>query len=324
MAAIAIKRAGVRLRGDVIVLATADEEDDSEHGAEFVARHRGGWLAGADAALSELGGVLDRFELTRPIGIIGVSEKTPLPLRLTTRGIPGHGSMPWPMSAPHRLIRALRRLLRGVRVPRVLPETQQFFTTLATALPPGIATGYDDLPRALEDPQFRAAFLANPHYAAAVATTFVVTVVRCGERRNVIPGEAVAEVDCRVLTGDDPQEIVDWVRRRIDDDEVEVEIVRPPRHPNVSPTDTPLYRALADSLRRRMPNVAVTPAILTGFSDSWVFRRYGLASYGFSPFVLDEGELFRIHGIDERISLENVRTGVRAYTELLLAVLSTD
>jgi carboxypeptidase PM20D1 len=70
-----------------------------------------------------------------------------------------------------------------------------------------------------------------------------------------------------------------------------------------------------------MPNVAVTPAILTGFSDSWVFRRYGLHSYGFSPFVLDEGELFRIHGIDERISLENVRAGVRAYTELLLATL---
>jgi len=70
-----------------------------------------------------------------------------------------------------------------------------------------------------------------------------------------------------------------------------------------------------------MPNVSVTPAILTGSSDSWVFRRSGLHSYGFSPFVLDEGELFRIHGVDERISLENVRAGVRAYTELLVALL---
>ena len=321
MAVAAVRRAGIRLRGDVVVLATADEEDDSEQGAEFVARHRGAWRAGADAALSELGGVLDRLELTRPIGIIGVSEKTPLPIRLTARGLPGHGSLAWPDSAPHRLVRALRRLLRGVRAPRVLPETQEFFATLATALPPGTATGYDDLTRALEDPEFRAAFLANPHYTAAVTTTFAVTVVRCGERRNVVPDEAVAEVDCRVLTGDDPHEVVEWVRRRIDDDQVDVEVMRPPRHPSLSPTDTPLYRALADSLRRRMPNVAVTPAILTGFSDSWVFRRYGLQSYGFSPFVLDEGELFRIHGSDERISLENVRAGVRAYTELLLAVL---
>jgi hypothetical protein len=95
---------------------------------------------------------------------------------------------------------------------------------------------------------------------------------------------------------------------------------RAPRHPNLSPTDTPPYRALAKTLRRRMPYVTVTPAILTGFSDSLVFRRAGLASYGFSSVVLDEGELFRIHGIDERISLENVR-GACAYTELLLAPL---
>ena len=87
----------------------------------------------------------------------------------------------------------------------------------------------------------------------------------------------MAEIDCRVLTGDDPQEIVEWVRRRIDDDQVEVGVVHPPRHPNRSPTD--------------------------------------------SPFVLDEAELFRIHGIDEQISLAKVRAGVRAYAELLLAAL---
>jgi acetylornithine deacetylase/succinyl-diaminopimelate desuccinylase-like protein len=321
MAMLAVKRAGRRLAGDVVLLATADEEDDSELGAEFVARHRSGWLAGAGAALSELGGILDRFELTRPIGIIGVSEKTPLPLRLTARGVPGHGSLSWPDSAPHRLVRALRRLLRGVRTPRVLPETQAFFSTLAAALPDGVVPGYQDLAAALQEPEFRAAFLANPHFAAAVTTTFAVTVVRCGERRNVSPAEAVAEVDCRVLTGDDPHEIVEWVRRRIDDDQVEVEITGAARRPTLSSTETFVYRTLEKALRRRVPNVVVTPAILTGFSDSWVFRRCGLDSYGFSPFVLDESELFRIHGVDERISLENVRAGVRAHAELLLDAL---
>ena len=92
-------------------------------GAEFVARHRGGWLAGADAALSELGVILDQFALTRPIAIIGVSEKTSLPLRLTAHGIPGHGSLPWPDTAPQRLVRAVHRLLEAERRPRVLPES---------------------------------------------------------------------------------------------------------------------------------------------------------------------------------------------------------
>ncbi len=322
LAVIAIKRAGIQLGGDAVLLATADEETDSEVGAEFVARHRSAWLAGAEAALSELGGILDRFALTRPIGIIGVSEKTCLPLRLTARGMPGHGSLPWPNGAPGRLVRALGRLLAAERPPRVLPETQQFFATLADALPDGAAAGYTDLARSLVDRVFREAFFANPHYAAAVGTTFALTVLHGGANRNVIPAEARAEVDCRLLAGDDPQEILEWVRQTIDDDQVDVEVTEPPKAPNLSPTDTAVYRALADSLRARMPNVSVTPAILTGSSDSWVFRRYGLHSYGFSPFVLDEGELFRIHGVDERVSLENIRSGVRAYAELLLALLA--
>ena len=318
MAVVAIKRAGICLGGDVILLATADEEEDSEFGAEFVARHRGGWLAGAQAALSELGGILDRFSLARPIAIIGVSEKTALPLRLTARGIPGHGSLPWPHTAPQRLIRAVHRLLEAERAPRVLPETQAFFAALSRALPDGAAAGYRDLPRALEDPDFRAAFLAHPHYAASVGTTFAVTVLQAGGKRNVIPAEAFAEIDCRLLMGDDPEDIVQWVRSVIDDDQVSVHTMQPPKLPNLSSTDTPVYRALAAALQSRMRNVDVTPAILTGASDSWVFRRYGLLSYGFSPFVLDEGELFRIHGVDERVSVENVRAGVRTYTELLL------
>jgi acetylornithine deacetylase/succinyl-diaminopimelate desuccinylase-like protein len=70
---------------------------------------------------------------------------------------------------------------------------------------------------------------------------------------------------------------------------------------------------------RRVGNSA--PAILTGSSDSWVFRRHGLHSYGFGLFVLDEGELFRIHRNDERVSLENIRSGVPAYADLVVELL---
>jgi acetylornithine deacetylase/succinyl-diaminopimelate desuccinylase-like protein len=66
--------------------------------------------------------------------------------------------------------------------------------------------------------------------------------------------------------------------------------------------------------------VVVAPEILVAFTDNWVFRRCGLHGYGWSPFVLDEGEWSRIHGNDERISLENVREGARCYTEMLLDV----
>jgi len=147
-----------------------------------------------------------------------------------------------------------------------------------------------------------------------------VTMLKGSEKSNVIPPEASATIDCRMLAGDDPQEIVGWIRRVIDDDRVEVTITGEAKVPNLSPADTELYKALADTLRRRAPGAVVAPEILVAFTDNWVFRRCGLHGYGWSPFIMDEGEWHRVHGNDERLSLENIRAGARAYVEMLLDV----
>jgi acetylornithine deacetylase/succinyl-diaminopimelate desuccinylase-like protein len=317
-AVLALKRARIPLKRDLILLATADEEAGSAHGARFIARQRPSWLAGAEYALSELAGIEHSPGYRHPLGVIVISEKTGLPLRLTARGEPGHGSMPWPDTAPHRLVRALDRLLAAERPPRVLPEVQEYFRRVAEVLPSGEGDGYDDLEGSLRDPAFRARFLADRYRAATVRTTFAVTMLRGSEKLNVIPPEAVADIDCRMLAGDDPQEILAWVRRVIADDRVEVTTVREPKLPNMSPPDTELYKALGVAMQRRAPGVVVAPAIMVGFTDNWVFRGLGLHGYGWSPFVLDEDGFMRIHGNDERISLENLRAGARAYTELLL------
>ena len=124
---LAIKRAKVPLKRDLILLATADEEAGSRFGAQFVADRHRDWLAGAEYALSELGGIYPGAGSTAPFGSIVTSEKTGLPLRLTARSEPGHGSMPWPDTAPNRLVRALGRLLEAERPLRVLPEVQEYF-----------------------------------------------------------------------------------------------------------------------------------------------------------------------------------------------------
>ena len=319
-AVLALKRAGVPLKRDLVFLATADEEAGSVYGARFVADARRDWLAGAEYAISELGGIEVHAGYTAPLGHIVISEKTGLPLTLTARSEPGHGSMPWPDTAPHRLIRALNRLLAAERPLSVLPEVREYFSRLATVLPVHAGVGYGDLERSLTDPAFRTRFLTNRLYAAMVRTTFAVTMLKGSEKGNVIPPEASAGIDCRMLAGDDPQEIVTWIRRVIDDDQVEVTIEGEPKAPNLSPPDTELYKALADALRRRAPGTVVAPEILVAFTDNWVFRRAGLQGYGWSPFVLDEGEWRRMHGNDERLSLENIREGVRCYVDMLLAV----
>jgi len=316
---LAIKRSNVPLKRDLILLATADEEAGSRFGAQWVADQRRDWLAGAEYALSELGGIYPASEEKAPLGSIVTSEKTGLPLRLTARSEPGHGSMPWPDTAPNRLVRGLGRLLEAERPPRVLPEVQEYFARLGSVLPVEAGRGYDDLERSLRDPEFRRVFLANRQQAAMLRTTFAVTMLKGSEKRNVIPPEATADIDCRMLRGDDPDEIVSWVRAVIADERVEVSLINaPPKIPNSSPPDTELYKALGEALRRRAPGVVVAPDILVGFTDNWVFRNCGLHGYGFSPFILGEDEWRRIHGNDERISLENVREGVRCHTEMLL------
>jgi len=319
-AMLALKRAGIPLKRDLVFLATADEEAGSEFGAQFIADHHRDWLAGTEYAISELGAIQRHSGLTGPLASIVISEKTGLPLVLTARSEPGHGSMPWPDTAPNRLVRALNRLLEAERPFRVLPEVQEFFSRVAGLLPGDSGVGYDDLERSLRDPAFRARFVENRQFAAMVRTTFAVTMLQGSEKSNVIPPEATAQLDCRMLAGDDPEEIAAWVRRAIADEHVAVTITREPKIPNLSPPDTELYKAMAHTLRRRVPDAVVAPMILVAFTDNWVFRNCGLHGYGFSPFVIDETELQRIHGNDERLSLENLREGVRAYTEMLIDV----
>lgn len=320
MAALAIRRAGVPLKRGLVVLATADEEAGSRFGARWVADERPHWLAGAEYALGELGWIEHRPEWTGPLAWIAVSEKTGLPLRLTARSQPGHGSMPWPETAPNRLVRALGRLLAAEREPRVLPEVQEAFARLARVLPAAEAGGFDDLAASLRRPEFRARFLAHRSWAASVRSTFALTMLHGSEKINVIPPEAVATIDCRMLAGDDPDELVAWVRDVVADPHVDVEPLVPPKRPNLSAPDTELYKALVDTLERRQPGVTVAPHILAGFTDNWVFRGAGLHAYGFSPFVIDDTDAARIHGNDERISLENLHAGVRSYAEMLLAM----
>src|SRR2546428_2125696 len=293
-ALLALKRARVPLKRDLVFLATADEEAGSELGAQCVANRRRDWLAGAEYAISELGVIQTHSGLTAPLAAIVISEKTGLPLTLTARGEPGHGSMPWPDTAPNRLVRALNRLLEAERPLRVLPEVQEFFSRMADLLPADRGAGYDDLARGFQDPAFRAQFFANRQYAAMVRTTFAVTMLRGSEKSNVIPPEAAAEVDCRMLAGDDPEEIAGWVRSVIADPNVQVDIGREPKIPNLSPPDTELYKAMADALRRRAPGAVVAPMILVAFTDNWVFRRCGLHGYGFRPVVLEEAGLQRL------------------------------
>ena len=317
VALLAIKRSGVPLDRDLVFLATADEETGSRHGARFVVDRQADWLAGVESVLTELGAIRVEPRYRAPFGSIAVAEKTQLHVRITARGRAGHACVPARAHAVNTLIVALARLLGADRPPRVVPLVAEYFRRLAEVLPEAERPGLHALGDALGDDAFRERFMNDPFHAALVSDTLAITILRGGGQLNIVPSEASAEIDCRCLPGQ-ASELLRWIRALLADLPVEVGSPGDMRaDAGVSDPETPLYAALARTLERRAPGVVVAPELLVARTDAAIFRAAGLQSYGFSPFILDAQELAGIHGVDERLSIANVKAGVMSYLDLL-------
>ena len=316
-ALLAIKRSGVPLDRDLVFLATADEETGSRHGARFVVERHADWLSGAESVLTELGAIRVEQRYRAPFGSIAIAEKTQVHMRVTTRGRAGHACVPARTHAVNTLIAALARLLGAERAPRVEPLVAEYFRRLAEVLPAAEQDGFHALDAALADREFRARFMSDPFHAALVSDTIAITILRGGRQLNIVPAEASAEIDCRCLPGQ-ASDLLRWMQALLADLPVEVcPVGDVPADAGVSDRETPLYAALVRALERRAPGVVVAPELLVARTDAAIFRAAGLQCYGFSPFVLDARELAGIHGVDERLSIANVKAGVSCYLDLL-------
>jgi acetylornithine deacetylase/succinyl-diaminopimelate desuccinylase-like protein len=160
----------------------------------------------------------------------------------------------------------------------------------------------------------RQEFLATPEDAALVRNTISMTVLRAGEKTNVVPATATAELDCRLLPGEDPAAFRAELAKAIDDPEIEVEVLLS-FPPSASDADTALYRAIERVAAAE--GLPVVPSVVRGFTDSHFFREKGVTSYGFVPIVETEADERMMHGRNESISLENLREGTRRLVAIL-------
>ena len=312
MAMLAIKRAGILLDRDVLFLATADEEDGGRNGAGWLVEHQPDVITDAGFLLNEGGEI--RAEPGKPkLYQVSVSEKTPLWLKLTAEGAGGHASSPPDQTAVTRLVQALARLVEYRTPIKVLPIVEDYFR-LTSRIDHG-PREMADLRSALHDPAFSKQFLAIPIQNAAVRDTITPTVLSGSSRINVLPSTASAELDCRLLPGDQPGALIKTIGKLIDDDHVRIDQILN-FAPIASPEKSPLMSAIA-SLAAKRDKAAVVPMMMEGFTDSHYFRQRGLVAYGFIPLE-STPELSRtIHGINERIRVSNLRGGIERMVELL-------
>ena len=316
VALLELARANASLASDVIFLGVADEEAGGALGAGYMVDKHFDLFANAGVVLNEGGYIATDDAGKVRFVAVETAQKVPLWLRITATGSPGHGSAPRPDSAPARLIAALSRIEAWSTPLRVVPELQRFYADTAHLEKGALRERLQDLRGSLQNRAFAAQFTANPRQNAQVRNTISLTVLASGTKTNVIPPEASAELDVRLLPDEDPKQFIAEITKVIADDEIRIETLLS-FAPASSPSEHELFDALREIAARRHPGVVVASPLATGFTDCHYFREKGIPCYGFVPYELSDRDAALVHGNDERLSIANVKSGTRLLYELV-------
>lgn len=302
-----LKRYRIPLKRDIIFLATADEEAGGKWGVHWMLQQEPR-LREAAFVLNEGGNIIMQEGAEVAHYEISTAQKVVSQFTVRARGSTGHGSMPHRDTANAKLIKALSRILEWETPFIVIPLVKEYFANLATANHSEAVRGYEDIEEALRDPSFAETFTANPYYNAMVRNTLTPTVLKAGTKVNVIPSEAEAVFDCRILPQVSVDDFFTQLREVISDEEIELSPLPDFKSQSTSssPTDNEFYQALYRVAWRRDPGCIVTPFLATGATDSRFFRGIGVPCYDFSPFRLRQEDMQLVHGHNERLSIENL------------------
>jgi acetylornithine deacetylase/succinyl-diaminopimelate desuccinylase-like protein len=317
MAFLTLKRERTPLKSDVIFLGTADEEAGGMLGAGYMVKEHFDLFANAGTVLNEFGLIpLDDSGKVRYYGAYR-TEKTPFWLKLTATGTSGHGSAPRPDSAVIRLIEALHRIVAYQTPLKVDQGVQDFYADTAELEPDATKRArLKDLRNSIKDPAFAAEFTKDRWSNAVVRNTIAITMLEGSNKVNVIPPEASARLDVRLLPSQKPDEFLDELKKVIADDTIKVEpILSFP--PSSSPRDSEFFRVLEAVAAANDPGVKVTTPMLTGFTDCHFFREKGIPCFGFIPLKVNVKELAGIHGNDERLPVDTLGFGTRVMHEVV-------
>jgi len=321
-----LKRNNIQPKGDIILAATADEEKGGEAGAGWVVRNHPEKVQ-AKYVINEGGGLAIPVN-GKNIYTIQTAEKGIVWLKVMAKGRPGHGSVPGVAdNAILRMNRVVEKLGNHRSRMSLVPTVQQFLNTIAkenklvqqalSILLQNPAAGDQKLDLLAQKDKVMAEELR-----AMLRMTIAPTMIRGGVKENIIPSECEAVFDCRILPGQNPtgaiKEIKDLLKEA-DLEKLEFEIIQA-SEPSESPMDTVLYEQIVKVLKEFEPNSSIAPILLTGGTDSRFFRKKGSACYGFQPMRADMpyGEILKtVHGIDERISTENLVFGTSVLFEVV-------
>jgi acetylornithine deacetylase/succinyl-diaminopimelate desuccinylase-like protein len=326
-----LKRNNVELKGDVVLAATADEERGGEEGAGYLLRNHKEKLW-CPYVINEGGGLAFPSK-NGYVFPIQTAEKGILWLRIKAKGIPGHGS------TPNMADNAIMRMNKAVEIlgnynaeTIYVPTLKQFIAEMGKYDPEINQIFSRLLANPLQSDQILNELAKKDHALAEeirprTKMTIAPTMIQGGVKENIIPSDCEAVFDCRILPGQDVNKTFNLIKDLLKDvglEKLSFEFIQ--KHDgSESTTETPLYNTITTVLREFEPKCGITPTLTTGGTDSRFFREAGSICYGYQPMIPDEPNdqlEKRMHGIDERITIENLVYGTSILYETVKRFMS--
>jgi carboxypeptidase PM20D1 len=317
-AAEALAKAGFRPKRTIYFAFGHDEEVGGLRGARAIAAVLAARGVRLDFVLDEGLLIADGMinGLDKPAALIGVAEKGYATLVLTAHATPGHSSMPPHDTAIGMMSAALARL-EDHRLPmRIRGSVSEMFDTLAPEM-----KGFNRVVLSnlwLFKPLLLREFEKNGPSEATVRTTTALTIFNAGDKDNVLPGNAAATVNFRLIPGDTQASVTDHVRATINNDRISIEPLPGNTDPTpVTSTASPSFRTLNRTIREVFPDVIVAPGLMVAATDSRQYSGITDNIFRFSPVRANSDDLKRFHGTNERLSIEGYADMIRFYRRLI-------
>ncbi len=306
-----LKRTNARIARDVIFLATDDEEQGGSASIKVVIEKYWDKIACA-YSLNEGGRVMVKDGKVQYVGI-QASEKVNYNVTVTATGTSGHASMPRPDNAVVHLAAAIQKL--GTFQVPAQPNTivRRYFEQLAKIEQDDEIAKWM---RALEQPERED--LAEKHLSemsimwnSMLRDTIAPTMIQAGVRVNVIPSEATANLNVRMLPGHSVNELIGQFGKIVNDPQIHFQLA-PDAGENAPASEitSALYQTIEKITPQEFPGAIALPFLSTGATDSASLRLHKVQAFGLEPFPLTDEDDSRVHGDDERIPVDSFHKGV--------------
>ncbi len=300
-----------------LYFAFGHDEEIGGDGARAIAAHLEARNIRMELVLDEgmliTEGVLAGME--PPFALIGVAEKGALTLELKARSTDGHSSMPPRDAAISLLASAIHRLRQSPLPADVDGILADMLGYAGPHMPFAQRLAIANL--WLTAPVMETALAASPSTNALLRTTTAPTIFAAGTKQNVLPKEARAVLNFRIKPGDTIASVTEHVRRAIADDRVEIKQLDGWEASPVTATDAPGFVLVQQTIAQVFPEAIVAPGLVVGATDARHYASLSDATLRFVPVRANTADIARIHGIDERISVDNFAEIVRFYAALM-------